>query len=310
VTDEAVLDRIRALVIPPAWGDVWICPWPNGHIQAVGTDAAGRRQYRYHDDWRKKRDHEKYERMVEFGHQLPTLRSTVTADLARPGMGKRRVVAATVRLIDLGCFRVGGEEYVEDNDTFGVATLRREHVKLHQEELVFEYPAKGSIVRSVTINDSNVAAVVCTLRRRRDGDANLFAWKDKGGWNGVRSADINAYIKDEIGEQFSAKDFRTWSATVYAAVTLAGCVETGRSQRATSKAVADAAKKVADYLGNTPAVCRSSYIDPRLIDRFVSGETIHAISGSVDDVLGDPKRRRELEDSVLELMSDLEAAAA
>jgi DNA topoisomerase-1 len=210
----------------------------------------------------------------------------VSADLSAPDLGRRRVLAAAVRLIDVGCFRVGDEV------------------------LVFHYPAKGSIPWTVTINDPEVAGVVRSLRRRRRDGPGLFAWKGKTGWNDIRAGDINAYIKEEIGEQFSAKDFRTCSATVYAAVMLARCVETGRSERATARAVAAVAEGAADYLGNTPAVCRSSYIDPRLIDRFVSGETIRPTSGPVDEILGDPKRRRDIEDGLLELMSHLGEAAA
>ena len=199
VDDPEILDRIRALVIPPAWQEVWICPWPHGHIQAVGTDAAGRRQYRYHDEWRRRRDHEKYERAIELGRAMPTVRKIVAADLAEGGFGRRRVLAAAVRLLDLGCFRIGDEEYAEEHGTFGVATLQKEHVRIHGDELIFDYPAKGSIPRNVVVADAGLVEVIGALRRRRGGGTDLLAWKEARRWVDVRSADINAYIKEIAG---------------------------------------------------------------------------------------------------------------
>jgi DNA topoisomerase IB len=300
VTDRDTLDRIKALVIPPAWTDVWICPWPHGHIQALGTDAAGRRLYRYHDQWRKRKDKEKFERAVEFGLALPSLRRAVRVDLARPGLGRRRVVAAGIRLLDLGCFRVGGEEYAEENDTFGVAPLQHEHVTMRQGQLTFEYPAKGSIVRKVSIEDAELGRVVKSLRRGRAKSDDLLAWKDKGQWIDVRAADLNAYIKEEAGPQFSAKDFRTWSATVYAGVILARKPQAKSSSSGRRKVVAAAVKEVAERLGNTPAVCRSAYIDPRVIDHFNDGQTIaSALHGHLETL---PAMSSAAEQAMVEML--------
>ena len=276
VDDPDVLGRIEALVIPPAWQDVWISPWPHGHIQAVGTDAAGRRQYLYHEDWRRRRDAQKFARALEFGAALPGLRRTVAEDLAADGMGERRVLAAAVRLLDIGCFRIGSEAYARDHETFGIATLRREHLTCRAGELMFSYPAKGSIPRSLAVADADVEAVLGPLRRRRGGSGQLLAWKRGRTWVDIHSADVNAYLKAVAGEQFSAKDFRTWSGTVQAAVELAGVDPYPASATARRRAVTAAVREVAEHLGNTPAVCRASYIDPRVIDRFEEGHTIAA----------------------------------
>jgi DNA topoisomerase IB len=311
VTDAEVIERINGLSIPPAWREVWICPWPNGHIQAIGTDAAGRRQYRYHDDWRKRRDTEKYDRAVELGRALPALRKTITKDLAAPGLGKRRVLATGVRLLDIGCFRVGSEEYAHDHETYGVATMLKEHVSLHGDQLVFDYPAKGSIPRTLTIDDPETRDVLCALRRRRGGSDELLAWKDRRAWVDIRAADLNAYIKEEAGEDFSAKDFRTWSATVFAAVVLGRDIHAARSKTAHRRVVTAAIKEVAEYLGNTPAVCRSSYIDPRIIDRFHAGDTI---AGTIADLKRTaaswPEGQPQTERAVLDLLSEAVTLAA
>jgi DNA topoisomerase IB len=200
---------------------VWICPWPNGHIQAIGIDAAGRRQYRYHNVWREQRDREKFTHIVEFGRALPALRKAVACDLAQRGLGRERVVAVAVRLLDIGCFRVGNAEYAEEHETFGVATLRVDHVSLGRHQVHFAYAAKGSIERSLSVNDAEVRRAVGSLLRRREPSDNLLSWKRGATWVDVGAKDINDYIKAHAGENFSAKDFRTWSATVLAAVELA-----------------------------------------------------------------------------------------
>jgi DNA topoisomerase I len=310
VTDEATLARVRALVLPPAWKDVWICPWPHGHIQAIGTDAAGRRQYRYHDDWRKRKDKEKFDRAVAFGLALPTLRQAVQHDLASPGLVRRRVLAAGVRLLEVGYFRVGGEEYAEEHETFGVATLRHEHVRLQKGALVFEYPAKGSIPRTVSIDDAAVRKVIQSLRRGRQESDDLLAWKEKGIWVDVRSVDLNDYIKAEAGDEFSAKDFRTWSATVQAGRILAREATSTRSVTGRQRVVTAAVKEVAELLGNTPAVCRSAYIDPRVIDRFNDGRTIAGALERVGRGASWTARQLVLEAAVIDLISDSEELAA
>ena len=275
VTDGDCLRRIRSLAIPPAWTDVWICPWPNGHIQAIGTDAAGRRQYRYHDDWRKRKDQEKFERAVEFGRALPRLLRRVENDLETPGLRKQRMLAVGVRLLYIGGFRIGGEEYAEEHETFGVATLQVRHVRIDEDRVIFTYRAKGSIKRNVVIDDPEILRVMRSLlRRSRRRNDDLLAWRQGTGWRNLRSTDLNAYIKETIGDQFSAKDFRTWSATVRAASELAIRADAAASERQRKRSVVAAVTEVADHLGNTPAVCRSSYIDPRVIDCFHGGDTI------------------------------------
>jgi DNA topoisomerase IB len=275
VADQQTLDRIRALAVPPAWTHVWICPWPNGHIQAVGTDAAGRRQYRYHDQWRVERDREKFDRTVDFAAGLPGLRAQVRRELAANGLGRERVLAAIVRLLDVGLFRIGGEEYADEHETFGVASLRKEHVSFRNGATVFKYEAKGSIERVVEIRDAPTSEVVRALHRRRSGGPNLFVYKEGRRWVEIHANDVNDYIKEAMGDQFSAKDFRTWSGTVLAAAALAE-EEPVSEPSARRKAVTKAVAKVAEHLGNTPAVSRSAYIDPRVVERFEEGETIEA----------------------------------
>ncbi|MGH9280603.1 MAG: DNA topoisomerase IB [Acidimicrobiales bacterium] len=267
ITDPDVLDRIRALAIPPAWEDVWICIDPRGHIQATGLDARGRRQYRYHDDWRRHRDREKFDHMLDFAAALPGLRAAVAEHLAHDGLTCERVLACAVRLLDLGFFRIGTEGYAEENQTYGLATMHKRHVTVDGDTVSFDYVSKAGKRRVQSVVDPAVVDVVAALKRRRGGTAELLAWKERSRWIDVRSADINGYIKEVTGGDFTAKDFRTWNATVLTAMALA--VSSGVSSPSGRKrAVTRAVKEVAHYLGNTPAVCRSSYIDPRTIDRF------------------------------------------
>jgi DNA topoisomerase I len=309
VVDREVLDRIDALVIPPAWQDVWICPWPHGHIQAVGTDAAGRRQYRYHDAWRQRRDREKFERIVEFGQVLPHLREVVNRDLDRRGLDQRRVAAVGVRLLDIGCFRIGNAEYAEEHETFGIATLLHDHVTVAHGEVTFSYTSKGSIERTVTVRDAQILRAVRSLRRGRSGGDELLAWKKKDEWVNVGASDVNDYIKSVAGEQFSAKDFRTWSGTVLAAVELATTTVSTNSARSRQRVVAAAIKEVAEYLGNTPAVCRSSYVDPRIIDRFEAGDTVAAAVRDLGEETDPHRIASGVEAAVVALLTDHVAAA-
>jgi DNA topoisomerase IB len=221
IDDEETLERVRDLVIPPAWRDVWICPAPNGHIQATGLDEAGRKQYRYHDAWRVRRDAAKFDDMLAFARLLPGLREEVARELARGELDREGVLAAAVRLLDRGFFRVGGEGYAGENGSFGLATIRREHVTQRGETVVFDYPAKSGKRRVQAVVDPEVAAVVRTLKRRRGGGEELLAYKERGRWRDVRSEDVNAWLKDRTGQDVSAKEFRTWGATVLAAVGLA-----------------------------------------------------------------------------------------
>jgi DNA topoisomerase I len=299
VEDEETVARIRELAIPPAWRDVWICPDPLGHIQATGVDEAGRKQYRYHDKWEQRRAARKYEAMRSFARALPKLRRAVKRDLKQEGMPETRALAAAVRLLDLGFFRIGGEQYAEENESFGVATVRREHVSREGDELVFDFPAKSNQRRIQSIRDKAVIEAVEVMRRRRGGPEDLLAYKDGRRWRDVRSDDINDYIQEYAGEEFSAKDFRTWSGTVLAAVALAG--EPKPASKTAGKRVINAAvKEVSEALGNTPAVCRRSYIDPRVFDRYRDGHTLAADLGRGGRV--GEKRRERIEAAVLELI--------
>ncbi|HUG88247.1 MAG TPA: DNA topoisomerase IB [Actinomycetota bacterium] len=283
VVDPELLERIRSLGIPPAWEDVWICPEPNGHLQAVGTDAAGRRQYLYHEAWRRRRDRQKFDRILEFAERLPHLRKRVRRDLRLDGMPRERVLACAARLLDLGFFRIGSEEYAEGNGSYGLATLRKDHVRVSDSHAEFDYAAKGGARRVLEVSDPLVLPVLRTLRRRRNGGPELLAYRDRRTWLDLRSSDINDYIKEHVGEEHSAKDFRTWSGTLLAAVALAANDEVGTTKTSRKRQVSEAVKVVASFLGNTPAVCRASYIDPRLIDLFLSGQTIrHALGGRHD----------------------------
>jgi DNA topoisomerase I len=311
VDEIEVLERIRELAIPPAWTDVWICPYPNGHIQAIGTDAAGRKQYRYHERWRQRRDQEKYDKMLDFARALPKLRRTATKHLRQDELTRERVLACAVRLLDRGFFRIGGEEYAEENDSYGLATMQKRHVRLGDDGLItFDYPAKNGKRRIQSLVDPEVYDVVAELKARRDGPE-LLAYRNDGSWLDVRSPDINEYIKAATGGDFTAKDFRTWSGTVLAAVALAVSGRAAASKTARKLAISRAVHEVAHYLGNTPAVCRASYIDPRVFDRYQAGVTI----GGVIDELGDtealeaPASQSTVEAAVLDLLEDEESRA-
>lgn len=275
VTDPDVRARVAALAIPPAWKDVWICPDERGHVQATGIDAAGRRQYRYHDVWHEQRARAKFSDMEEFAATLPRLREHVERDLALDGPQRDRVLAAMVRLLDVGFFRIGCEDYAERNATYGLATMLKEHVVTDGDALVFDFPAKHGRRRVQQVVDPDVAEIVRTLRRRRGGGTELFAYRNGRGWVDVRSGQLNEYLKDRTGRDVSAKDFRTWGATVLCAISLAVLESAPGKRRASRKRIQVLAiNEVSRYLGNTPAVCRSSYVDPRVLDRHMAGDTI------------------------------------
>lgn len=305
ITDDDALERIRSLAIPPAWEDVWICSDPSGHIQATGSDAKGRRQYRYHDEWRAERDREKHDRILEFARRLPELREKVAADLELDGMPKERVLACAVRLLELGFFRIGGEAYAEENDTYGLATIRKAHVKVEGEAIVFDYDAKSGQRRVCQVADPDVREIILALRRRRaPADEELLAYKgDDGRWVDIKSQDINEYVQSAIGSDFSAKDFRTWVGTVLAAAGLAAVAAEGppESETGRKRMVAQVVRDVSEHLGNTPAVARSAYIDPRVVDRFERDDTVVDVLEELDDDLsgGVPE---ELEEAVLGLI--------
>jgi DNA topoisomerase IB len=299
-----VLERVRELVIPPAWEDVWICPDPHGHIQAVGTDAAGRRQYIYHRHWRDRRDQEKFDEMIRFARALPGLREVTAQHLGRRELSRERVLACAVRLLDRGFFRIGTEGYAEENQTYGLATMQKRHARLDEGGVItFDYPSKGGKRRVQSVVDRDVYRVVAALKTRRAGGPELLAYKERGRWVDVRSDDINDYLKAVTEDGFSAKDFRTWNATVLAAVALAVSGSAGSSQTARKQAISRAIKEVAHYLGNTPAVCRASYIDPRVFDRYRDGLTIGGALEELGDVdLGEPATQGAIEEAVLDLL--------
>jgi DNA topoisomerase-1 len=308
IDDGETLERVRELVIPPAWQDVWICPYPFGHIQAVGVDAAGRRQYLYHAQWRARRDQEKFDEMLRFARALPGLRRQATRHLGERGMTRERVLACAVRLLDRGFFRIGTEDYALENQTYGLATMQKRHVRLGENGLlVFDYPAKSGKQRVQSIVDPDVYGVVKELKQRRGG-SELLAYKNGRAWADVRSDHINEYIQDVMGEAFSAKDFRTWHGTVLAALALAVSGRAAGSKTARTRAISRAVKEVAHYLGNTPAVCRASYIDPRVFDRFRDGITIGGALDRLGDVdLGEPATQGAVEEAVLDLLEGTES---
>ena len=309
VTDDAVLARIEALVLPPAWEDVWICRVSNGHIQATGVDAAGRRQYRYHDHWRGSRDLAKHERILDFGALLPGLRGQVCQDLQAEGLGRQKVLSCAVRLLDLGFFRVGSEQY---RTSFGLATIRKEHVSVSRDGVVtFDYVAKSGKHRVQSVAEPEVCAIVSQLRRRRTGGDELLAYQQGDQWVDVRSGDINVHLRDLAHGDYTAKDFRTWNGTVLAAVGLAMQQDT-TTVSARRRAVSRVMQEVSHYLGNTPAVCRASYVDPRVIDLFESGTTIRPDLQRLgeDAAPGTPATQGRVEAAVLRLLRTSAAAAA
>jgi DNA topoisomerase I len=269
--DPDEVARIQGLVIPPAWQDVGICPFANGHIQAVGTDAAGRRQYLYHERWREKRDQEKHERVLRLATRLPTFRSTVDEDLCSRGLTERRVVAGALRMLDRGVFRTGGEEYAEESR--GVATLLCGDVTVRGGEIQFDYIAKGGLQRRLRIRDDRLAPLVSSLRRGRPEDDRLLVYRNGKGACEVHADDINRRLQEIVGPDFTAKDLRTWHATVLAAVSVAGH-ERPSSQAARKRVEKAVLKDVSEQLGNTPAVARRSYVDPRVLDAYAEGRTI------------------------------------
>ena len=303
ITEPTVIERVRELAIPPAWEDVWICPYPEGHLQATGVDAAGRKQYRYHDRWRERRDREKFDEMLDFARALPQLRKLVAKDLKGKEMTRERVLACATRLLDRGFFRIGSEDYAEENDTYGIATMLKRHVTVEGDEVTFDYEAKGGQRRIQVIGDPQVAEVVRELKRRRGGGDGLLAYKDGRRWRDVQSSEINAYVKEATGGDFTAKDFRTWSGTVLAAVSLSVSAPAATGSKTSRKrAKTWAIKEVARYLGNTPAVCRASYIDPRVFDRF---DRRHTIGGVLPELVEDTGPWPDVQGAVEEAVIDL-----
>jgi DNA topoisomerase I len=292
--------RVKDLVIPPAWQDVWITPHENGHLQAVGTDEAGRRQYLYHPDWRTRRDAAKHDRVLQFGRALSRAREKVLTDLGTDGMSLDRACAVAVRLLDLGYFRIGNDVYADKHGSYGLTTLERKHVRKQGKVLVFCFVGKSGVEHRVEIDDEATVAALEAMRRRRGEDDRLLAWKDGRSWRSLDSARVNDYVRESTGLDATAKDFRTWHATVLAAAALAETDEPGESKASRKRAVSGAMKEVAEFLGNTPAQARASYVDPRVVDAYEEGRTIRGTTrrhySKADD------RQAALERAVLRLL--------
>ena len=296
------VQRIRSLAIPPAWKDVWICPYPSGHIQAVGTDDAGRRQYLYHPGWRVKRDQMKFDRVAEAARKLPRARREVLAHLGLDGMPLERASAAAVRLLDLGYFRIGSDAYTDTNGSFGLTTLERRHVRCRGQRLVFSFTGKSGIEHTIEIEDDVVRAALDRMRRRRGGGDRQLAYQNSRRWTPLDAPTVNVYLRELLGGDLTAKDFRTWHATVLAATALAMSDEPGDTKRSRQRAVKAAVQEVADYLGNTPTIAKNSYIDPRVIDLYEDGTTIASVARKRHrsaDV-----RQAELERAVLRMLAE------
>ena len=272
VHDPELRRRFAALGIPPAWTDVWIAPYDNGHIQAVGFDAASRKQYIYHPTWRERNDKAKFERMLLLAEALPGARGTVRRHLREEGVTRRRVLAAAFRMLDLGGLRIGSTAYEEANGSYGLTTLHGEHVTVNGDTVHLRFPAKSHKLWDSMMRDEDLAALLAQLKQRGD-DERLLAYEAEGEWRTISPADVNRYVKKRLHGPFSAKDFRTLRGTVSAAISLA---ERGPEQKkgAQKQAIADAMRAAATQLSNTPSVAKASYVDPRVIDRYRAGETI------------------------------------
>ncbi|MEN4397805.1 DNA topoisomerase IB [Mycolicibacterium senegalense] len=275
VTDAATLKRIEALVIPPAWKKVWICPHPNGHIQAVGTDVAGRRQYLYHPQWQAERSEEKFDRVLELSTGLPDWRTDIARDLRRRGLRRDRVLALGLRLLDLGYFRAGGDQYAEENNSFGIATLLREHITLRSDAVEFDYPAKSGVRRTLMVEDPAVVRAVRSLQRSRGNGDRLLAFRNSSEWTEVHAEDLNIRFKEMVGESYTVKDLRTWHGTVLAAEAFVDA-DPPVDDKVVKRVESAVMREVAEALGNTPAVARSAYVDPRVVDAYRDGLTIGA----------------------------------
>ena len=277
ITDETVLARIRALAIPPAWTDVWICPRASGHIQAVGRDVKGRKQYRYHPDWSAHAAETKFERLPEFARALPKLRRRIEDDLGRRGSSREKVLATAVRLLEVTLIRVGNAQYAKQNRSYGLTTLHKRHLEVDGAALTFAFKGKSGVEHEVRVRDRRLARVVRGLRELPG--QHLFKYRDADGdLCPVTSDDVNAYIREAMGEQFSAKDFRTWAGTVSAARALRE-LEPPSSPTEAKRRITVCVKAVAGLLGNTPTVCRSSYVHPRVFELFENGRLGEVLPG-------------------------------
>ncbi len=303
VRDVETLRRIRSLVIPPAWTEVWICPNENGHIQAVGRDARGRKQYRYHPRWHEVRDEAKYGRVLAFGEALPRIRRRIAADLRRRGMSREKVLATVVRLLETTLIRVGNDEYAQQNGSYGLTTMHNRHAKVRGGGITFEFKGKSGKQHRIDVRDPHLAKLIRRCQELPGQD--LFGYVDEDGTvRDVTSEDVNAYLRDIAGEEFSAKDFRTWAGTVLAAIALREFEEFD-SQKQAKRNVVQAVEAVARMLGNTAAVCRRCYIHPKILDSYISGQTIATLQQSTEQRLrGSLAKLRPEEAAVMMLLRE------
>ena len=284
IKDEDILARVRKLAIPPAYTDVWICSKPNGHIQAIGRDARGRKQYRYHPDWRAIRDESKYGKMLVFGKKLPEIRARVERDIARPGLPREKIIAALVRLLERTLMRIGNEEYARTNKSFGLTTLRRRHAKVRGSAVTFDFRAKHGIAWHAELKDRRLANIIRRLQDIKGQD--LFKYVDDDGFeHGIGSDDVNDYLRAITGEDITAKDFRTWAATNLAAIALQECEKFDTAAKA-KKNVLRAVESVAKSLGNTPSICRKCYIHPAIFEGYLDGSLLEGVKARADAALG------------------------
>ena len=297
ITDRSLLARIKSLAIPPAWTDVWICPSPRGHLQATGRDARGRKQYRYHPRWHRTRDEAKYERMIAFGQALPKIRKRIDHDLGLPGLPRERVLAVVVKLLEKTRVRVGNEEYARDNRSFGLTTLRDRHAEVGASRIRFRFRGKGGKEHDVELSDRRLARIVARCQEL-PGQA-LFTYLDEDGEpRAVDSADVNDYLREISGEDFTAKDFRTWSGTVLAAWALSE-LEEFDSEAQAKKNVVRAVEAVAEQLGNTPAISRKSYVHPTVIDAYLDGDVVRAARQRAEERLSESLDTLEPEEAAV-----------
>jgi DNA topoisomerase I len=300
ITDRAELARFKWLAIPPAWTSVWICPDPKGHLQATGFDSRGRKQYRYHPDWRTIRDVAKFDRMLAFAQALPRIRARVAEDQGRRGLPREKVLATIVHLLEVTLIRVGNREYARANGSYGLTTFRDRHVDFGGTELVFEYRGKGGKLHRISVRDRRLARIVRSCKELPG--QHLFQYLDESGERrAIGSADVNAYLEEITGQQFTAKDFRTWAGTVLAALALS-ITEAFESEAAAKRNVARAIEQVAAQLGNTVAVCRKSYIHPDVVECYLDGTLLRHLDEGVSEVLDDLAGLREEEVAVLALL--------
>jgi DNA topoisomerase-1 len=302
IADKDTLARIKALAIPPAWEHVWICPHANGHLQACGRDARGRKQYRYHSHWRTVRDDAKYERMLAFGQALPLIRQRIDEALKLPGLPREKVLATIVFLLQATMIRIGNEEYARENKSYGLTTLRNRHVRIDGSEVEFRFRGKSGVFHSVKVHDRRLANIVSRTRELPGQD--LFQYLDDDGEpHSVGSQDVNDYLRDITGEDYTAKDFRTWAGTVLAALALHE-FEKVDSQAQAKKNIVRAIEHVAERLGNTPSVCRKCYVHPAVLDAYLDGATLEVLEQRASQELAESIHALQPEEAaVLALLS-------